>query len=61
MTNTQGRKCAICGKTQSPKLGGLIPFAAAISKLKDIKLADANSGYAHLKCMNNTRKAKCLN
>jgi hypothetical protein len=42
-----GRRCAICGKPQTPQLGGLGGFRAKL------KLPD--SGYAHVKCLFKTR------
>jgi len=53
-----GRICAICGKGQSQRRGGLAAFAAAIAELAKKhadRLKDPKGRYAHIGCINKTR------
>jgi hypothetical protein len=50
------RRCALCGKGQTYRLGGLLAFAAGLreyAKTHPLKLQ--SSSYAHVPCMHATR------
>ena len=50
------RQCALCGKPQSARLGGLVAFGAALQEYaKTHRLKLPRSSYAHVPCMHATR------
>lgn len=54
------RTCAICGKTQNQRDGGIGGFAVKLQFLREagVKMADPQGRYAHVKCINKAHRRK---